>query len=219
MSSIKNLQVHERPRERMLLNGAKHLTDQELLQTIIGSGTKGFDVTYLAKQVLKVINDNNDSVSIESLSKIAGIGAAKASLICACLEFTRRRIRPEGVKITDAKDAYSLIQHLADQKQEHFICISLNGAHEVIKTRVVTIGLVNATQIHPREVFADPITDRATGIIVAHNHPSGNLEPSNEDLKATKILMDAGCLLGIKVLDHIIFGRLGYVSLQEKRLM
>ncbi len=219
MSSIKNLQVHERPRERMLQNGARHLTDQELLQTIIGSGTKSFDVKYLSEQVLQVINDKNEQLSIESLCGISGIGTAKATLICACLEFARRRIRPEGVKINSAEDIYPLIRHFADQKQEHFICISLNGAHEVINNRVVTVGLVNSTQVHPREVFADPITDRAASIIVAHNHPSGSLQPSNEDLKVTKVLNEAGKILGIKLLDHIVFSKNGYISLKDQCLM
>jgi DNA repair protein RadC len=219
MLSIKELQVHERPRERMLQKGPKYLTDLELLQTIIGSGTKGFKVCHLSEQVLKIINDKNDLLTVECLQKIPGIGAAKATLICACLEFARRRIRPEGIKINSAEDVYPVIRHFSDHKQEHFICISLNGAHEVIKTRVVTVGLVNSTQVHPREVFAAPITDRAASIIVAHNHPSGSLQPSPEDIKVTKILNDAGKILGIKLLDHVVFSKNGYLSLKESGVM
>ena len=107
----------------------------------------------------------------------------------------------------------------ADRKQEHFICISINGANEVITTRVVTIGLVNKSQVHPREVFADPLTDRASAVIVAHNHPSGRLEPSAEDIELTKQLQESGKTLGIAILDHIIFNQKGYFSFLEQRLL
>lgn len=219
MKQIKSLSLHERPRERIAQTGAKSLSDQELLQAILGSGSRKMSVVGLADEVLKVINEKNDSLTLKCLTNISGVGSAKASLMCAALEFARRRIRPEGNKVSCAHDVFLLVQHLARERQEHFICISLNGAHEVIATRVVTVGLVNATQIHAREVFADPITDRATAVVIAHNHPSGQLEPSSEDLKATKFLVEAGKILGIKVLDHVIFGKNGFFSLQEKGIM
>jgi DNA repair protein RadC len=112
-----------------------------------------------------------------------------------------------------------LIRHFADRKQEHFICVSLNGANEIIATRVVSVGLVNKTQVHPREVFADPITDRASAVIVAHNHPSGSLEPSKEDIDITARLKSAGEILGIRLLDHVIFNSKGYYSFLEKGLI
>jgi DNA repair protein RadC len=142
-------------------------------------------------------------------------GPAKATIILAALEFARRRIRPEGFKIGLSPDVLPLIQHMADRKQEHFLCISLNGAYEVIAVRTVSVGLVNKTQVHPREVFADPITDRATAIIVAHNHPTGNFSPSKDDIAITRQLESAGQTLGIRLLDHIIFGRKGYYSFKE----
>jgi DNA repair protein RadC len=112
-----------------------------------------------------------------------------------------------------------LIRHYADRKQEHFICVSLNGANEVIATRVVSVGLVNKTQVHPREVFADSITDRATAVIVAHNHPSGSLEPSREDFEITDRIKSPGEVLGIRLLDHIVFNQKGYYSFCEKGLV
>lgn len=139
----------------------------------------------------------------------------KASLICAALEFARRRIRPEGTKIGGPEDVYPLVRHFADRKQEYFICLSLNGAHEVIATRVVTVGLLNSSPVHPREVFCEPIMDRAAAVIVAHNHPSGNLAPSEADSKVTRELRQAGKILGIKLLDHVIFGRSGFLSMRE----
>jgi DNA repair protein RadC len=108
-----------------------------------------------------------------------------------------------------------LIRHYADRRQEHFICVSINGVNEVIKSRVVSEGLVNKTQVHPREVFADPITDRASAIIVAHNHPSGNLSPSTEDVEVTRQLKAAGETLGISLLYHIIYSHKGYYSFLE----
>ncbi len=113
-------------------------------------------------------------------------------------------------------DVLPLIRHYADRKQEHFICISINGANEVITTRVVSVGLVNKTQVHPREVFADPITDRASAIIVAHNHPSGGLIPSKEDVEITKQLKSSGEILGLELLDHMIFNDKGYYSLLRR---
>jgi DNA repair protein RadC len=112
-----------------------------------------------------------------------------------------------------------LIRHYADRRQEHFLCVSLNGANEIIATRVVSVGLVNKTQVHPREVFADPITDRASAVIVAHNHPSGSLEPSKEDIDITGQLRSAGEILGIRLLDHVIFNSKGYYSFLEKGLI
>ena len=123
---------------------------------------------------------------------------------------------PEGIKIETPVDVLPLVRHYGDRRQEHFLCISLNGANEVITTRIVSVGLVNKTQVHPREVFAEPITDRASAVILAHNHPSGNLAPSKEDLQITQQLKEAGETLGITVLDHIIFGQKGHYSFLEQ---
>ncbi len=218
MNNINEIPPRDRPREKLLANGASSLRCDELLAVILGSGGKGCGVLSLAKKVLELIDQKNGSLTHQHLLEIPGIGLAKASLISAALEFARRRIRPEGVRIREAKDVLPLLQHLADRKQEHFIVISLNGAYEVIATRIVTVGLVNLCQIHPREVFSDPISDRACAVIVAHNHPSGELKASTEDLEVTKRLRSAGDILGIKVLDHIIFSKRGFISLQEHGL-
>jgi DNA repair protein RadC len=127
-------------------------------------------VLTVAGRILKAIDGGSDQVSLDKLQEIEGVGPAKAAL-----EFARRRIRLEGLRISFPPDALPLIRHFADRRQEHFICVSLNGANEVIATRVVSVGLVDKTQVHPREVFADPITDRASAVIVAHNRPSGSL--------------------------------------------
>lgn len=213
--TIKNMPECERPREKLQAKGPEALSDLELLAILLGSGTKGHDVMKVAGRILKALDGNPNQVSLKELQKIEGVGLAKATLIAASLEFARRRIRPEGLKISFPADVLPLIQNYADRKQEHFFCISINGANEVIKSRVVSVGLVNKTQVHPREVFADPITDRASAVIVAHNHPAGELTPSAEDKEITGQLKAAGEILGVRLLDHIIFNQKGYYSFLE----
>lgn len=205
----------ELPRERLISGGPQALADADLLAILLGSGNKQDNVFSLAKKILAVIDEKNGSLSVRDLTEIRGVGQAKACLIAASLEFARRRIKPSGLKIRQPSDVMPLLQHLADRKQEHFICFTLNGAHEILEYRTITIGLLNAAHVHPREVFADAIVDRAAAIIVAHNHPSGELLPSTEDRLITKQLREAGKILGIKVLDHLIFSPRGYYSFQE----
>ena len=204
-----------RPRERITATGVKSLSDQELIAVLLGTGARGRDVLQVSSDVLKLIDLHGPTLPPDTLTKIRGVGKAKAATISAAMEFARRRIRPIGLKISEAKDVVPLVSHLADRPQEHFICISLNGAHEVIATRIVTIGLVNSSQVHPREVFSDPLMDRAIAVIVCHNHPSGNLSPSSEDRRTTKSLTEAGSILGIRVLDHVIFGVNGFYSFAD----
>ena len=216
MKKISDIPKSDRPREKLQQKGAEALSDLELMAILLGSGTKGHDVMTVAERILKVLDAHNEKLNIDELKKIEGVGPAKATLIAAALEFVRRRIRPEGLKISFPADVLPLIANYADRKQEHFICISINGANEVITSRVVSVGLVNKTQVHPREVFADPITDRAAAIIVAHNHPSGSLLPSKEDIEVTKQLKTAGETLGIRLMDHVIFNHKEYYSFLEK---
>ncbi|MFZ7113101.1 MAG: RadC family protein [Desulfatiglandales bacterium] len=215
MKKISDIPKLDRPREKLLIKGAEALSDQELIAVLLGKGTQGHDVMSLAKRILSIMDEQGAKPDLDTLQQIDGVGKAKAALIAAALEFARRRIRPEGFKISFPPDVLPLIRHYADRKQEHFLCISLNGANEVIATRTVSVGLVNKTQVHPREVFADPITDRASAVIVAHNHPSGALTPSKEDMEVTKQLKEAGETLGIRLLDHIIFNHSGYYSFME----
>lgn len=215
MKRISDIPLQDRPREKLRQNGAQSLSDQELLTILLGSGTRGQDVMGVAKRLLKVLDKTSANPTMEDLTGIDGIGPAKATLVSAALEFARRRIRPEGFKIAFPTDVLPLIRHMADRKQEHFLCISLNGANEVIATRTISVGLVNKTQVHPREVFADPITDRAAAVIIAHNHPAGSVTPSKDDVEITRKLKVAGETLGIRVLDHIIFSHKGYYSFLE----
>ena len=219
MKKIMQIAPHDRPRERLISKGPALLSDLELLTIMIGSGTKEHDVTSLAGKTLDILDSRNGNLAPSDLLSLPGLGQARAALIMAALEFSRRRIKPEGVKIRQPSDVLPLVQHLNDRKQEHFVCISLNGANEVLATRIVTVGLANAAQIHPREVFSDAISDRACSVIVAHNHPSGDVTPSREDMDVTTRLKEAGSTLGIKLLDHIVFSRRGYYSFQEQGKM
>ena len=216
MKKIRDLPKSERPREKMLAKGAGALTDEELLAVLIGKGTRGHDVLSLSRRLIKVVDAKGTSLKAEDIMALEGIGTAKAALIAAAFEFVRRRIRPEGVKIQSPADVLPLLRHYADRKQEHFLTVSLNGANEVMTVRVVTIGLINMSHVHPREVFADILTERASSLIVAHNHPSGSLVPSEQDRAVTVQLRKAGEILGIKLLDHIVFSRRGYYSFLEQ---
>ncbi len=212
---IQNMQPHERPREKLLEKGARALSDAELLAVLLGKGSARQDVLSLAAKVVPEIDQKGFRLSVDDLSRFDGIGPAKAALILASLEFARRRIKPDGFKISQPSDLLPLVRHYADRRQEHFLCASVNGANEIIQIRVVSIGLIDKSPAHPREVFADPITDRASAVILAHNHPAGTLTPSDADLQITRRLKDAGDLMGITVLDHIIFNHKGYYSFLE----
>jgi len=215
MKKIKDLPTKDRPREKRLRKGAGALSDRELLMIILGRGTKKDDVRSLARKLLKIIDEMGIGIDANDLLEIDGIGEAKATTIAAAFEFVRRRIKPEGLKIKFPSDVLPLIQHYGDRRQEHFLSISVNGANEVMSVRVVTIGLVNKSQVHPREVFADVIAERASAVIIAHNHPVGEPKPSKEDRDVTKRMKEAASVLGINLLDHIIFNRKGYYSFVE----
>ena len=212
---ISQIPKHDRPREKLLAKGARALSDQELLAVLLGKGTPGMDVMELAGKLVRVIDEKGLRVRAEDLTSFTGVGDAKATLVLAAIEFGRRRIKPEGAKIETPADLLPHVRHYADRKQEHFLCASINGANEILNIRVVSIGLIDRTPVHPREVFADALSDRASAIIVAHNHPSGGLEPSASDVEVTGQLKAAGSVVGIALLDHIIFNRNGYYSFLE----
>ena len=213
--SIHDIPEADRPREKLLRKGAAALSDQELLAVLIGKGTQGMDVMKLAGKLARLIDEKGLDVKAEDLSQFAGVGDAKATLILAAIEFARRRIKPEGAKIVTPADLLPHVRHYADRKQEHFLCASINGANEILNIRVISIGLIDRSPVHPREVFADALADRASAVIVAHNHPAGSLDPSSSDVEVTKQLKAAGDVVGITLLDHIIFNRSGYFSFLE----
>lgn len=219
MKNIKDLPAHNRPREKLKERGASALTDEELVAAILGRGVEGQSLVTISKSVANLIRKHKEDLSVEHLTAVRGVGLAKAAQILSAFELARRYLLKETVKITGAQDVLPLLADIANKQQEHFVCISLNGAHEVIEKRIVTIGLVDRSQVHPREVYADVISDRAAAVIFAHNHPSGDLKPSNSDLKIHEQLTEAGKILGIRIIDHLIVTRKGYYSFQESGLI
>lgn len=203
----------------MKSRGVGALTDIELIAVFLNSGTSRVNVLKLAEQVSHVIDKSDREKLFENLTQINGIGEARAFSICAVMEFVRRKIYPASRKINTPADIYSWLKPYCDKKQEHFIVFTINGGNEILARRVVTVGLLNSSQIHPREVFADAIADRAASVVLAHNHPSGNYEPSEEDIRVTKKLKNAGEILGVTILDHIVFSETGYCSFLERKLL
>ena len=217
--AIKDIPVYNRPREKLREKGAAALTDEELVAAILGMGTAGADVRTIARQVAGLIRAHKANLQLDQLLEVPGVGLAKAAQILSAFELARRHLLKDTVKITVAQDILPLVADIAGKQQEYFVCISLNGANEVIEKRVVTIGLLDQSPVHPREVFADVIADRAAAVIFAHNHPSGELRPSTADLRMHEQLTEAGKILGLRVLDHVIVTRRGYLSFQEAGLI
>jgi len=220
MRKMKDVPMQDRPREKIAKRGVSTLSDTELIEAIIGRGTRARDVRMISQEICGLLKDRRQGIRYEDLCAIEGIGPGKASQIMACFEMGRRHFEPATAgRITKPEDILPLVAHLRDKRQEHFICITLNGAGEVLGNRVITVGLLNHSLVHPREVFADAITDRAASVICVHNHPSGSLDPSSQDIAITTQLKEAGSLIGIQLVDHVIVTRTGYISLRERGLV
>ena len=202
------------PREKLNKKGAEALTDIELLQAVIGSGGKGNDYRQIAKNLLDAINKTGiEKLTIDDVKAIKGIGDAKATVIFAAFEFWRRKFTKQTRPVVDtAEIAAAQFDFIKDKRQECLAMITLDGARRLIKKHTVTVGLLTSSPVHPREVFALAVEDRAASIIIAHNHPSGSLEISAQDREVTKRIKEAGELMGIKLDDHIIVSGDGFVS-------
>lgn len=216
---IEEFFADDRPREKLIIKGPQALKSHELAALLLGSGTKNKDVLSLAREVIKLFDDDFQNITVQQLTTIHGLGKAKAAQLLAAVELSRRYLIRQHKKISTALDVYHELKAYTDKKQEYFLSLTLDGAGHLIETRVVTIGTLNQSLVHPREVFADAISDRAAGLIVAHNHPSGVLEPSHEDRRITLRLKEVGEIMGIELLDHVIFGKTGYLSLHEAGLV
>ena len=220
MKKMKDMPQMDRPREKIASKGASALSDTELIEAIIGRGTRNRDVREISKDIGRLMNERGNAIGYNDLQAIEGIGPTKASQIMSCFELGRRYFGPKDTgKVTRPEDILPLVAYLREKRQEHFVCIALNGAGEVLGNRVLTVGLLNHSLVHPREVFADAITDRAASVICVHNHPSGSLEPSSQDIAITTQLKEAGSILGIQLVDHIIVTRSGHVSMRERGLV
>ncbi|MFO8034554.1 MAG: DNA repair protein RadC [Candidatus Bipolaricaulota bacterium] len=215
---LHELPAVDRPRERLRKRGSQALSDQELLAVLLGTGG-GRGVLQLAGEILSRYGQGLVGVKPEELEAIPGVGNATACRLVAALELARRQLSRELPVIREPADVFPYVQEIICKKQEYFVCLSLSGAGEVLASRVVTVGLLDVTLVHPREVFADAVADRAASVIIAHNHPSGVCEPSAEDLALTRQLIEAGRTLGIPVVDHVIVCPGRIVSLREQGLV
>ncbi|MCB9362721.1 DNA repair protein RadC [Candidatus Woesearchaeota archaeon] len=213
---ISEMRPDQRPRERLLSSGTKELTDAELLAIILGKGTPQAPVLDIAHHLLSRFGlARLAGLSVAELSSLQGIGKVKAMQLLSVFELQRRIKRGVPDRIQSPKDVYRLCgpkyEHL---DKEHFVVLLLDTKHQVLREEVVSVGTLSASIVHPREVFKSAIKESAHGIILLHNHPSGDAEPSEEDRDITDQLVQAGELLGIEIIDHIIIGNGSFHSIK-----
>ncbi len=224
--NIKSWAAEDRPREKLLLKGTAALSDAELIAILLGTGTASMSAVDVAKSMLQQAGNNLDDLArftVKDLMKIKGIGEAKAIAIVSALELGRRR-KDSGAtdrsKIAVSKDAYDLLRgDLMDIPHEEFWVLLLNRANRVIKKHKISLGGVHGTVADPKIIFKTALEELASGIIVAHNHPSGNLTPSQQDIDLTRKLKEAGKLLEIQLLDHLIVAGKQYYSFADEGLL
>lgn len=219
MTALRDLHKDDKPREKLLNKGVEALKNDELLAILLGSGVQGKDVRKLAKEIVSLMDAGFDKLSLATLCDVHGLGLAKASQILASIELSKRYLIRSNKRITSAQEVYEELKAFSTKNQEHFLSITLDGASHIINTRTVFIGTLNSSMVHPREVFADAIADRAAGIIIAHNHPSGTLEASRADIAITQRLKEVSKLVGIELLDHVILSKYGFYSFSDEGLL
>jgi len=217
---IKDMPLENRPRERMEKQGVKILSNSELLAIILQKGTKEENVIDISNRLISKYGVNKlSSCSLKELQEIKGIGKAKASQIIALFEFNKRHSlsKQTNKPIKSAKDVFNYAYpKLNGEDKEHFMILHLDTKNRIIKDEIISVGTLNSSIIHPREVFKSAIKESANAIILVHNHPSGDSEPSKEDIKITDILFKSGNLLSIKILDHVIIGSNEYYSFKDQ---
>jgi DNA repair protein RadC len=222
MAKIKDLPKHEMPREKLIEKGVENLRDVELMAILLRTGIEGKNVLKVSAEILsKFPKKKLLSLDFEKLSKIKGIGPGKACLLLAAFELTKRALEVEDNNlptINSAKDAVAQLQELRTAKKEHFVVLYLNARNQLVHKETVSVGTLNANLVHPREVFKPAIDCLAASVIIAHNHPSGDPEPSEDDIEITKRLQETGKILGIELLDHVIMAGNDFASLKEKGL-
>ncbi len=218
---IKDLPKIERPREKLEKYGPEKLSNSELLAILLGTGTKGVNVVELANKILKKFNgDKISKANVGELKNTFGLGTAKACEIVACFELGKRLLNgKKAVLLLSPQDVWNELKDIRDNKKEHFVIFFLDTRNQEIKREIISVGTLNSSLVHPREVFEPAVKHLASHVIIAHNHPSGSSDPSEEDLDITKRLVESGKLLGIEVLDHIVVTPVGYFSFKEKELL
>nr|WP_238988260.1 DNA repair protein RadC [Filibacter tadaridae] len=222
---IRDVHIADRPRERMINQGAASLSNQELIAILLRTGTKDESVLVLANRILSSFDKIQDlkDATIEEMMSVKGVGKAKAVQLLAAAEIGKRLYRKhsEGrYTIRSPEDAASfLMTDMSSLTQEHFVVLFLNVKNEVLHKQTIFIGSLNSSIVHPRDIFREAVKRSAASIIVAHNHPSGNPSPSPEDIEVTKRLIEAGSIMGIELIDHVIIGDHRFISLKEKGYM
>jgi len=221
--TIKELPEFERPREKLVKKGTKALKKEELLAIILRTGLKGKNAVEVAKDILEKYGDKKLlDASYEELRNIRGVGPTKAVQILAAIELGSRLFKEKSEKevyINSSEDAIKELAHIKENKKENFVVLYLDARNKLIYKETVSIGSLNANLVHPREVFEPAVRYLAAQIVLAHNHPSGDPEPSEDDLEITKRLVESGKILGIEVIDHIIITKTGFISFKEKNLI
>jgi DNA repair protein RadC len=223
---VKDLPLDDRPREKLMLRGPQNLSDAELIAILLRTGKKGKSVISVAQEMVSVHRNLTilASKTLSDLMKTGGIGKDKAATLLAAFELSRR-IQSQSKwfsekKVTSPKDVADIfIPLLRDEVKEKFLLVCLNSANKIITYEIISVGNLNSSVVHPREVFKAAIDHRSASIILLHNHPSGNPEPSNEDIAITRKIVESGIILDIPVFDHIIIAGNIYTSFVEKRLI
>ncbi len=218
---IKKIPINDRPRERLMNNGPQNLSNEELLSILLNSGTKDISVKNLATHILSKVGDikNLENLTFHDLIAIKGIGKAKACTLLTLIELSRRMNRKietfEKIKLISPKTVYDFYKDRIDKYQEQVYCIYLDAKKRVIKDKLIFIGTVNHSLIHPRDIFKEAYKLNASFLICVHNHPSGDVNPSEDDINTTKRLKEVGNLTGVKLIDHIIVSEKTYYSFLE----
>ncbi len=217
---IKDLPKYERPQEKLMRYGCDRLTDTELLAIIIGSGTRKQNALRLAQKIVGNYSREEGRIHYHALKIHHGIGNAKACRIVACFELGKRLFRNKKTSLVlSPEDVWKELVDIRARSKEHFIIFYLDVRNQIIRKEIVSIGTLNMSVVHPREVFENAIRHSCAQIVISHNHPSGDPNPSDEDTELTHRLLEAGKILGIEIIDHVIVAKESYYSFQEHGIL
>ncbi|MBI2120601.1 MAG: DNA repair protein RadC [Parcubacteria group bacterium] len=218
--TIKELPRLDRPREKLMQYGPEKLSDAELLAILLRSGPKGQNVVELSKNIFRKWGNDIANATFDDMRKVFGLGDAKACEIIACFELGKRVLKDKKAELfRSPRDVWEALKDIRDNKKEHFVVFFLDVRYQEIKRETISIGTLTESLVHPREVFEPAIRHSAAQILIAHNHPSGNPEPSEEDREVTRRFVAAGKLLGIDVIDHVIVTPMSFLSFKDQNIL
>jgi len=216
---VRGLPLADRPRETLMRQGARSLSDAELVAVLMGTGAAGAGVLTVGREVARLLHRRGVQIQADQLRQVPGVGMAKACVLLAAVELASRLLKVRGPRIRSAADVVQIANGIRHRSQEHFVVLTADGASNLLRKQTIFVGTLDRSLVHPREVLARAITDHAASIFLVHNHPSGNERPSDEDVRVTQRLIEAGRIIGIEVRDHVIVTRDGYFSFQEQALI